>query len=328
MKKNNFKTLRPKKYKVDFFIADEIIITSFRDEIATMEHPFFALKAGDTKTRNYKNGRVTVTVRSSAEIGLATIFDKDIWIYAISKLQEAINNNEKISRVIAFTPYNFFMTTNRDKGGRSYCQLEKTLLRLKSTVIQTNIKYSKNKKETMIFGLIEQARILEEKKGRLNVGMVEITLPDWLYQAITKTQVLQINSDYFRIRKAIDRRIYEIARKHCGSQYEFIISLEKLYLKSGSSASLKEFKRKFKLLIISNDLPDYLIAYDTKNDNVIFTNRNKKKSKTVALRKQKNSKQKTQKINNKLNIINKKTAKKIKFFDLEKVFKIPKGFRG
>lgn len=42
------KTLRPKKYKEEeFFIADEVEISSFRDELASMEHPFFALKGGE-----------------------------------------------------------------------------------------------------------------------------------------------------------------------------------------------------------------------------------------------------------------------------------------
>ncbi len=85
------KTLRPKKYtEQEFFIADEMAITTFRDELASMEHPFFGLKGGDTKVRVYKNSHVTLTIRPAAEIGLATVFDKDIWIYAISKLQQAI----------------------------------------------------------------------------------------------------------------------------------------------------------------------------------------------------------------------------------------------
>lgn len=80
------KTLRPHKHKeLEFFIADDIDVSTFRDEIASMEHPFFALKEGDIKTREYKNGNVTVTVTPNA-YGLATVFDKDIWIYAISKL--------------------------------------------------------------------------------------------------------------------------------------------------------------------------------------------------------------------------------------------------
>lgn len=47
------KTLRPKKYKEEeFFIADEVEISSFRDELASMEHPFFALKGGMIKLEN------------------------------------------------------------------------------------------------------------------------------------------------------------------------------------------------------------------------------------------------------------------------------------
>lgn len=267
---HKLETLRPSKYtEQEFFIADEIETASFRDELASMEHPFFALKGGDRKERVYINGNKKITVSPNSK-GLATIFDKDIWIYAITKLQQAISDNQPISRTIAFTPYDFFVTTNRDKGGRSYEELQKALERLAGTRIQTNIVYSSEKQETENFGLIDKWRILEEKKGKLDIGMVEVTLPDWLYQAVTQTKVLQITQDYFRIRKAIDRRLYEIARKHCGYQESFTISLELLYLKSGSSALLKMFRHNIKQLAKINDLPDYEVIYNAEKDNVIF----------------------------------------------------------
>lgn len=160
----SLKTLKPYKHKeFDFFIADNIEISTFRDEVASMEHPFFALKGGDTKIRKYKNGNITVIVTPNLH-GLATVFDKDIWIYAISKLQEAINNCANISRKVIFTPYDFFVTTNRSKSGVGYRELKKALVRLKGTTILTNIIYSEDKEETIIFGLIEKARILEKKK--------------------------------------------------------------------------------------------------------------------------------------------------------------------
>lgn len=86
--------------------------------------------------------------------------------------------------------------------------------------------------------------------------------------------MLKISPDYFRIRKAIDRRIYEIARKHCGSQEQFLITLEKLHLKTGSTAKKAEFKRMLKNLAKVNDLPDYSLRYDVASDMVIFNNRN------------------------------------------------------
>ncbi|PAV01458.1 RepB family plasmid replication initiator protein [Arsenophonus sp. ENCA] len=299
--KRNLKTLRPRKHKqLEFFIADEVDVSTFRDEIASMEHPFFALKGGDTKIRQYKNGSVIVTVRPAVEIGLATIFDKDIWIYAISKLQEAINNGRPISRIITFTPYDFFVTTNRSSSGVGYRELKKALSRLKGTTIETNIVYSEDKEETAIFGLIDKARILEDKKGQLEIGMVELTLPEWLYQAITRTKVLQISPDYFRIRKAIDRRLYEIARKHCGSQHEFIISLDKLYSKTGSTAALSKFKFNIKQLAKINDLPDYEILFDPTTDKVTFKNRNQNTPKAEAARKREKGKKEIFNIKNRI----------------------------
>lgn len=284
------KTLRPKKYtEQEFFIADEMAITSFRDELASMEHPFFALKGGDTKDREYKHNNVTVTIRGNS-LGLATVFDKDIWIYVISKLQQAIFEEKPISRTVAFTPYDFFVTTNRNKSGRSYEELRKSLERLAGTRVQTNIVYSVEKQETENFGLIDKWRILEEKKGKLDIGMVEVTLPDWLYLGVTQTKILKISPDYFRIRKAIDRRLYEIARKHCGAQKEFIISLELLHLKTGSTSNKAEFKRLVKKLCTTNDLPDYAISYSPERDCITFTNRHydPKKEQEAAWRTEKN----------------------------------------
>ncbi|MGL9751206.1 MAG: replication initiator protein A [Symbiopectobacterium sp.] len=270
---SNLRTLRPRKHELEFFIADEVELSSFRDEMASMEHPFFALKGGDTKIRKYINGNVTVIVKPTAD-GLATVFDKDVWIYSISKLQEAMNNHQEISRTVCFTPYDFFVTTNRTISGRTYQELEKALDRLKGTTIKTNIVYSEEKQESIGFGLIDSWRIIEDKKGKLDIGMIEVTLPDWLYQALHKKKMLKISKDYFRIRKAIDRRLYEIARKHCGNQGEFTISLEKLHLKTGSTALLKMFRHNIKQLAKVNDLPDYSIRYDVKADMVIFNNRN------------------------------------------------------
>ncbi|WP_136132112.1 replication initiator protein A [Candidatus Pantoea edessiphila] len=269
------KTLKPRKYELEFFILDEIELSGFRDELASMEHPFFALKGGDTRIREYRNGSTTVIVKPNAD-GLATIFDKDIWIYVISKLQESMNINKEISKIVCFTPYDFFITTNRTISGRTYQELEKALDRLQGTTIKTNIFYSKHKQEIMGFGLIDSWQILEEKKGKLDIGMVKVTLPDWLYQALYKNKMLKISSDYFRIRKAIDRRIYEIARKHCGVQSEFSIALDKLHLKTGSTSLLKMFRHNIKQLVKTNDLPDYKIRYNTGEDMVIFSNRNNK----------------------------------------------------
>lgn len=100
---------------------------------------------------------------------------------------------------------------------------------------------------------------------------LSVTLPDWLYRSVTSNQVLTISPDYFRLRKPLDRRIYELARKHCGSQKEWKIKLELLLKKTGSSQKLKIFRWSIKSLAVTNELPDYSVAYDLENDLVVFT---------------------------------------------------------
>ncbi|AKZ66174.1 replication initiator protein A [Candidatus Palibaumannia cicadellinicola] len=265
------KKIDKKINEIEFFIADELEIHSFRNEIASMEHPFFALKGGDKNIRKYINGNINITIKPTVD-GIATIFDKDIWIYAISKLQEAMNYGLIISRTVYFTPYNFFLTTSRNTSGRSYSELRKTLSRLKGTIIETNIFY-KDKQEIVGFGLIDSWRIIKNTEGNFKYGMIEITLPYWLYQSLYKRKILKISSDYFKIRKAIDRRIYEIARKHCGNQKEFIISIEKLYLKTGSTSLLKMFRHNIKQLAKKNNLPEYNIYFNLIKDQVLFQNK-------------------------------------------------------
>jgi len=85
--------------------------------------------------------------------------------------------------------------------------------------------------------------------------------------------VLTLNRDYFRIRKPLDRRIYELARKHCGAQSKWHVTMKVLYEKSGSRDALRNFRMAIKMLAESGELPDYRIAFDQENDAVTFYSR-------------------------------------------------------
>lgn len=260
--------LAPDKHpQKDFFIADLFDTVRIRSDMKSMEHPLFALKAGDKRTRKYEYKNISIIVAPSAEYGMATIHDKDIWIYCISKLMQAKYEGKEINRIVRFTVYDYLITTNRDIGGRQYELAKNALDRLASTYISTNIETS-NKREARGFGLIDSWRIVEEKDGRM--VRVEVTLSEWLYRSILEGDVLPISSDYFRLRKPLDRRIYEIARKHCGNQSEWKIGLDLLLKKSGSTSKLFEFRRAIKSLSKSDELPDYHVHYDVINDMVLF----------------------------------------------------------
>ena len=263
----------------DFFVAD-FFDASPKDDMASMENPLFSLKAGDTRIRHYNRNGKSLTIIPSV-LGAATIHDKDLWIYLTSQLVEAMNQGKPLSKIIRITAYDFLIATNRTTGGRAYKLMGDALSRLQGTMLETNIETA-GYKERKGFGLIDSWEIIE-RDGDDRMVSIEVCLPNWLYRSIESGQILTLSRDYFRLRKPLDRRIYELARKHCGSQSKWAVSLAVLHEKTGSTASLREFRRSFKSLVDSNELPDYRAAFNAETDTVTFFSRNPKGRKAEFL---------------------------------------------
>lgn len=265
--------LVPEKHpQGDFFVLD-MHDANPRDDLASMEHPLFALKAGDRRVRTYERNGNTVEVKPGHD-GCATIHDKDIWLFCISQLVATQNKGREISRTIRFTAHEFLVATNRRTDGDSYERMSAAMDRLKGTTIKTDIK-TDGRRERGWFGLIESARVIERDKDERMVA-VEVTLPDWLYRSIKANQVKAISREYFRLRKPLDRRVYELARKHCGDQPKWRVGIKTLHEKSGSRTALRKFRAAIKELAEARALPDYRMAFDAKADAVTFYNRGTK----------------------------------------------------
>ncbi|RUQ34614.1 MAG: RepB family plasmid replication initiator protein [Candidatus Competibacteraceae bacterium] len=259
----------------DFFVCDIFdALPCFKDDMASMEHPVFSLSTKpDMRVLHYEHNGNTITIKPSYD-GLPTIHDKDVLLYCASYLRAAIARGHTPSRTLRFTALDLLVSTNRLTNGRSYERFKAALERLSGTRIQTNIKTGGLIIEEG-FGLIDAWRaVKEDKDGR--VIAAEIKLSDWFYNAILSNELLTISRDYFRLRKPIERRIYELARKHCGDDPSFKIGLAKLHKKTGSSSTLREFRRLFGRLLQTDHLPDYAVSMDA--DMVTFTNRNRKLS--------------------------------------------------
>ena len=264
----------------EFFDCDLFnTLPYFKDDMASMEHPVFSLTTQvDKRILRYEHNGNTLTIKTGYD-GLPTIHDKDVLIYCASHLRAAITQGKTPSRTVRFTAHDFFVSIGRDIGGDSYERFRESLNRLQGVVINTNIKSGRYRIEEG-FGLINSWRtVKEDATGRMIA--VEIELSKWLYHAILSNELLTISPDYFQLRKPIERRIYEIARKHCGNQESFKISLDKLQLKVGSSSALWEFRRSIREIITDNHLPDYEIALSD-DDHVAFTNRDKKHLATIG----------------------------------------------
>lgn len=261
-------SLLPDRHKQgDFFICD--VFDSFKDDIASMEHPVFSLsKKPDHRMLEYSRNGNTIKVKPSYS-GLATVFDKDILLYLVSALINAKNNGAAISKMVRFTTYDYIVSTNKALGGMQYKQMKEGLERLSGTRIQTNIKTG-GVEITEEFGLIDSWKtVKEDATGK--VLAVEVRLSDWFYNSILGNAVLSIDRDYFRLRKPIERRLYELARKHCGNQEVWKIGIENLKDKLGVLSPTRKLRFSLKEIADEDHLPEYRIAVD--DDVITFSRR-------------------------------------------------------
>jgi hypothetical protein len=265
--------LLPDRHPIqDFFICD-VTDAIPKDDMGSMEHPVFSLATKpDVQVREYEHNGVKVAVVPSV-LGLATIHDKDILIYCISQLVAKLNAGAELQKTLHLKAYDLLVSTNRNTDGRGYEQLKSALDRLSGTRIRTNIK-TNGEPITEGFGLIDNWRIARQtENGRMTE--LRITLSDWVFNAVNGREVLTLHRDYFRLRKPLERRIYELARKHCGKQDDWTISMELLKKKSGSVCDDYEFRRLLNVICEEDrehsHMPDYAISFD--GDNVTFTNR-------------------------------------------------------
>src|SRR5271169_2901593 len=267
----NRSPLLPDRHPIqDFFICD-VTDAIPKDDMGSMEHPIFSLATKpDVHIREYEHNGVKITIMPSA-LGLATIHDKDILIYCISQLVAKMNAGVELQKTLHLKAYDLLVSTNRNTDGRGYEQLKGALDRLSGTRIRTNIKTG-DQEITEGFGLIDSWRIIRQTSGG-RMTELRINLSDWVFNAVTAREILTLSRDYFRLRKPLERRIYELARKHCGRQSTWQISLETLLKKSGSQSSMKRFRQHVKEIALHDHLPDYRLIFDEEQDMIAFFNR-------------------------------------------------------
>ena len=249
--------LLPDRYpQMELFLCD-VFDALPKDDMATMEHPVFSLSTRpDRRILKYEHRGTRIEVTPSVK-GLATIHDKDILIFCISQLMAALNASRAVSRTVVLRAHDLLIATNRETSGDAYRRLREAFERLAGTRIVTNLTTG-DVEVTTGFGLIEKWEIVRKTRGGRMVS-VSVTLSDWLYRAVLSKSVLTLSRDYFRLRKPLERRIYELARKHCGRQDQWRVSVETLLKKSGSASPRRVFRRMLRDMIAVNHLPDYEI---------------------------------------------------------------------
>ena len=251
----------------DFFVCD-IFDAAPKSDTASMENPLFTLSTKpDMQPREFRRGDIWLKLQPSP-LGLATVHDRDILIYCISQCMAALNQGRPIARTLRFNAHDLLKVTNRATNKKGYELFRNALRRLQGTQVETNITTG-GKEQWEVFSFIDSAKTIKETRdGRMQA--IEITLSDWVFNAINEKgkDLLTISRDYFRLRKPLERRLYEIARKMCGQNNYWHLRLETLRGLTGSTSTPAEFKRMMKSIVDDNakhdHIPDY--TFELKGD--------------------------------------------------------------
>lgn len=231
--------------------------------------PPFALSAGDLKARRFDLDGQFFEITPSAT-GLPTMRDKDVWLYCVSWLANAMfdERHKDLSRNLRFTARDFLDFSKRGNGGAQYDGLVQALDRLAGSRITTNIRPpAEIKKCGDSFNLIRY-EAERDRDGRIDA--VNIELPERLYHCATDwTQVCIMHPDYFSL-TPLHRLIYMLAKIRCGEWQPWVVSINELHRLTGCSSPLRKFKNSVQGLLTDNAIPEYRIEMDAQEMTVTF----------------------------------------------------------
>ena len=225
-----------------------------RDALDLMTWPWFSLaKAKRIEPLAFEQrGHYLRISTADSRRGLATIWDADIVIWAVSQLTEARDHGLHVSRRIAAPPYQILRFLGRGTAQRQYVLLSAALERLATTTVETTLRVP-NGCASMQFALLDDWR-------RTDAG-VELVMPDWLFRSVvTDSRVLTIDARYFRLTGGIERWLWRLVRKHVGRQSTgWEIALAALHARSGCMSRQSDFVAALRRIAHRGVLLDYTI---------------------------------------------------------------------
>lgn len=261
--------------QADFFVPFLYDVAT-KDSRSIMDVAVFRLSKKDKRansTIRYERADGYVEV-VSGEAGMASVWDYDIVLMAISHLTDAMNlykqgRGEKPSRTFRPQVSEILKFCRRSDGGRQYEEIEGALKRLSTTFVEvvTTTTQAKGKRALRVakgVGLINSYETVSyADNGRLT--SVSIEIPQWLYTEVVEVNtpaVLTVHPKYFLIEPGIGRFLYRLARRAAGKG-RAKWSFQTVYERSGSTGTAKKFAFTLRGLIAANDLPEYILTEES-----------------------------------------------------------------
>ena len=261
---------KPKgEQQADFYVPT-LYDVGTRDFRLIMDVAVFRLSKKDSRpnsriTYDLPDGHVTVT---SGANGMASVWDFDIVLMAISHLTESMNRyregkGEKPGPSFRPPVGDVLKFCRRENGGKQKDSIVGALERLGSTFVSIERKKKvKNKSVTINEGenlIAKFSVITNDDTGKLE--FIEIKVADWMYREITEGKnldVLTVHPDYFLFEPGIGRFLYRLARRAAGKTTA-TWGFRTIYERSGSTSKFFEFSRMLRSIIKANDIPEYTI---------------------------------------------------------------------
>lgn len=254
----------------DFFVPT-LYDVGTKDSRSIMDVAVFRLskkdrRAGEVIHYTLPDGHVTV---SAGAAGMASVWDYDLVLMAVSHLTEAMNRyregkGEKPGRVFRPHVADVLKFCRRADGGKQKDDLVETCIRLNTThvAVQRTRKAKNGRMVTVSEGeaLISRYKIIKSDSGKPE--HIEIELADWMHREITEGKnpdVLTVHPDYFLIDPGIGRFVYRLARRAAGKgQAKW--SFKTIFERGGSTGTFKKFAFTLRKLIEANDMPEYVLS--------------------------------------------------------------------
>jgi plasmid replication initiation protein len=250
------------QFDLDFVLdLDSPLCGNAKNERTLMVYNWFALsREKQTELPIYDDGKACIEVKGTS-YGVANIWDKELFIYLASLMQDRINRGETVGRSFQFTAHDYFRITGTKPNGSAYNRLEESLVRLKSTTIRTNLLDNDGRGGRMeAFSWLDSVSFKwrQNRGGEKIMQAIRVEMGERLFNAILKNKrMLTYDAAYFQL-SPLEKRLYEIARAHCGQQRGFKMNIEKLRLRIGTQNDLRRFKAELvKISKRKNQLPGY-----------------------------------------------------------------------
>ena len=199
--------------------------------------------------------------------GRPTIYDKDILLYCTYHIMRTKRAGGQVSSKININLSELLRFTQRGAVEKNYTALYYSIARLVSTVYTTG----GTSGLATFFSLLTHCKMEKHHGPDRHKSSSVVTLSDIVFNAIDSNEGITLNDDYFRLRKPLERRIYELAVRHCSQQPSWRIPVESLLTLSGSQSAGEKFRQMIADLIEANRLPEFRVAHDEATDIVTFS---------------------------------------------------------